>query len=104
MNTETKIYSAYISRFVDIAIRYDFSYIKITYGSKEYPFSIPLTPLIEEIERGYSLFVDDVYMIENTLALRDRFLPNIDRYNAWYCDKKSDIVELFGEINVYSIT
>jgi hypothetical protein len=103
MKKEIISYSSVIARFVDIAIRYDFDLIKLTYGSEDYIFSIPLTPLIKDIEKGYSLFIDSVYEIENTRAIKNRFIPNIERYNFWYNKNQNEITKLFGEKNVYSI-
>jgi len=105
MDTETIIYSSNISKFVDTAIRTSFDVILLTYDSKggeKYFLSTQLTDLAHYIEHGYNLFVDQVYEIENTKALENRFLPNIDRYNLWYSKNQVKITKLFGAHNVYS--
>ena len=94
-------YLATISKFVDTAIRYDFEYIKLTYGSKDFMFSIPLTHLALDIENGYNKFIEEVDDIKR--VKRGILINTVDRYLSWYKTNKVEIKNIFGEQNVYSV-
>lgn len=107
MKQEIINFSADISKFVNTAIKTPFDTILLTYGEKggeEYYLSVPFTKLVLDIEKGYSIFFDSVYEIENTKALENRFLSNINKYEEWYNCNKDKITRLFGERSFYSTT
>lgn len=102
MDKDVEKYSSLINRFVDTAMKYPFDVIKLTYGTEQFLFSIPLTQLALDLEESYKEFYYKVDEI-NASKLNRLFMSNIERYNEWFLSNKHEIESLFGENNIYNL-